>query len=130
MSLVTSVSRAASNFRDFAFGRYDKSPLFTAAEERAMAAGGELVREVFEAFRDPQYQFRTVRGIAQELGVLERQIAQIIQSHEELIRMSPAPSRDLHRLFILRSKSSEPSLKELISEWQMFQKGQDFLEPA
>ena len=130
MPLVAVLSRAVSNLKNFAFGSFDKSSTFIADEEKAIAVGGESVAKVFSELRNTEFDFRTARGLARAVGISEGQVTQIIQTHDNLIRMSPAPGPDLQPIYVLKSRSPEPSLRELVAEWQMVQKGHDLLEPA
>ncbi len=80
--------------------------------------GGQVVdtsdayRRLKLALDDPQWEFRTVDGIAREVGLQPQQIAELLKMHPEIARKSAMTSPDGRELYTERSR--RPSARERI----------------
>ena len=79
---------------------------------RTVITAADAVK-VFEALEDPQWDFRTVPGIARETGLAPKQVATIIAQHRELTREAALPDRDGQPLFTLAER--KPSWREHVT---------------
>jgi hypothetical protein len=72
-------------------------------------------RKLLEALQNPDWDFRTIRGLANALALPQEEVARILDRFRSLgfVRESPLPGNDGERLFTLASKSV--SLKESLN---------------
>ena len=75
-------------------------------------------RKVLEALDNPNWDFRTVSGIAKDTGLSESEVRQILEKYPDYIRRSPLPDARGYGLYSLRSKPV--TLQELLSEARTF----------
>ena len=61
-------------------------------------------RRVIEALDDDRFDFRTVQGLSEALGVSEEAVQRILDDHEDLVRVSAAPGRNGEALYTLRAR--------------------------
>jgi hypothetical protein len=61
-------------------------------------------RRVIEALDDQDFDFRTVQGLAEALGLSEETVQQVLDEHDDLVRVSAAPGRSGEALYTLRSR--------------------------
>jgi hypothetical protein len=61
-------------------------------------------RRVFEALSDPQWDFRTLRGLASDVGLSEAQVRAILERYPDLVRKPIVPDPKGRELFTLRSR--------------------------
>lgn len=59
---------------------------------------------VLEALANPQWDFRTVQGIAKETELTEEAVRTILNAYPNLVRQSPVPDRHSRPLFTLRGR--------------------------
>lgn len=63
-------------------------------------------REVFEALKDPRWDFRTIDGIASSTKLDPTRVSQTIERYPDLIRRSSVPGPNGKDLFTLRKDLS------------------------
>lgn len=68
-------------------------------------------RKVFEALANPEWDYRTIGGLASETGLDRSMIEKTLDQWSDLIRQSPVPSKRGSDLYTLH----EPSLREALS---------------
>src|SRR5687768_7543107 len=61
-------------------------------------------RAVIQALANPEWDFRTIDGIAKETGMTPEQVAEVIKEYPQHIRKSLAKGRESRDLYTLRSK--------------------------
>lgn len=61
-------------------------------------------KSVLEALANPQWDFRTVHGIAKDTGLTEGAVRTILNAYPNLVRQSPVPDRYGRPLFTLRGR--------------------------
>jgi hypothetical protein len=61
--------------------------------------------KVFEALSDPEWDFRTVAGVSKATGLLEGEVATVLEKYPDLIRKSPVRDANGRELYTLRSRS-------------------------
>ena len=61
-------------------------------------------RKVFEALSDPEWDFRTVAGVSKATGLLETEVAAVLEKYPDLIRKSPVRDAKGRDLYTLRSR--------------------------
>jgi hypothetical protein len=64
----------------------------------------EDARKVLEALDKPEYDFRTVPGIARETKLDEETIRRVIEQHPDLIRLSSVPGPKGEELYTLSAR--------------------------
>ena len=75
-------------------------------------------RRVFEALSDPQWDFRTVRGISKATALSEAEVNAILQKYPDLVRRSLVRDEDGSELFTLASRTPGP--QEIVSQFRSF----------
>ncbi len=75
-------------------------------------------RKLFEALSDPQWDFRTIEGLAQSTGLPETQIRQLLEKYRAFVRQSPVLDRRGRELYTLAARGS--SLREWLSTTRAF----------
>ena len=63
--------------------------------------------KVFEALADPDWDFRTVEGIAKSAKLTPKEVMEVIQKHEDLTRKSSIPDRHGREIYTLKEKNTE-----------------------
>ena len=61
-------------------------------------------QKVFKALSDPNWDFRTVSGIATETSVPEATVRKILQKYPQLVRKSAVKDQEGSVLYTLKSK--------------------------
>jgi hypothetical protein len=61
-------------------------------------------RRIIEALDDDQFEFRTVQGLSEALDLPEATIQQVLDEHDDLVRVSAVPGRNGEALYTLRSR--------------------------
>ncbi len=61
-------------------------------------------RRVIEALVDERFDFRTVQGISEALDLPEATVQEVLDGHDDLVRLSAAPGRNGEALYTLRSQ--------------------------
>jgi hypothetical protein len=64
--------------------------------------------KVLTALADPEWDFRTVSGIARATSIPEDEIQKILEKYPDFIRKSPIPDVKGRDLFTLRSRPIGP----------------------
>jgi hypothetical protein len=64
----------------------------------------ENARLVLDAVADEEYDFRTVDGVADATGLAPSLVQEILDDHEDLVRLSPVPGPNREALYTLRSR--------------------------
>jgi hypothetical protein len=75
-------------------------------------------RKVFEALSDPEWDFRTIRGISKATGLKEADIDGVLQKYPDLVRRSLVRDEDGNDLFTLASRTPGP--QEIVSQIRSF----------
>jgi hypothetical protein len=75
-------------------------------------------RKVFEALSDPQWDFRTVDGIAKAINLKPEEVKAVIDKYPDLVRKSLVRGSDNKDLFTLASRP--PRAQELLSQFTNF----------
>ena len=75
-------------------------------------------RKVFEALSDPQWDFRTVNGIAAANGIPAVEVESILQKYPDLVRRSLVRDGYGNELFTLASRLPGPL--EIVSQIRSF----------
>ena len=73
---------------------------------------------MFEALADPNWDFRTIDGLAQSTGLPEGLIKQILSNYRPFVRQSPVLDRRSRELYTLSSRGS--TFRELLSTARAF----------
>ena len=66
----------------------------------------EVARRLRSALDDPRWEFRTVEGIADEMGLQPEQVGQLLKAYPDVGRKSPLRSRDGRELYTGRRRPS------------------------
>ncbi len=88
------------------------------AEIEPSGRNDENLKRVLAALSDESWDFRTVDGICKATGFTPELVAQILEAHPEVIRISPVPDRKGRPLYTLRSRS--PRFKEILASLRAF----------
>ncbi len=64
-------------------------------------------RKVLAALADPQWDFRTVQGIARETGLPEPEVSVILNKYPDLIRRAYVPDPSGRDLFTLKERPAK-----------------------
>lgn len=75
-------------------------------------------RAVFEALSDPQWDFRTIRGISTATGLTSHDVESILHKYPDLIRRSLVRDEEGNELFTLASRPPGP--QEIVSQFRSF----------
>ncbi|MBI2399071.1 MAG: hypothetical protein HYV17_14880 [Xanthomonadales bacterium] len=80
----------------------------------------DIEKAILEALADQKYKWRTTRGVAQQLGVDEKDILKAIQDNEEAIVQSSTPSSDGSPLYTTRAKfhQSGSSFEKIVAAFK------------
>ena len=73
---------------------------------------------VYEALSDPQWDFRTVEGIARTTGLSGEEVAGVLDRHKGEIRRSMVPDRQGRTLYTLKSRPKKA--QEWLAEIRAF----------
>ena len=89
----------------------------SARKDWRRAVSESEARQVFKALSDPQWDFRTIDGLARSTGLAEDRIEQILREYRPLVRQSAVldRGRDLYTL-----ASRRPKFRELLSTARAF----------
>lgn len=69
----------------------------------------ETEKSVLEALADNKYKWRTPRGVAEQLGINEEEILQVIRNNESVIAQSSTPSSEGSPLYTTRTNLHQTS---------------------
>jgi hypothetical protein len=75
-------------------------------------------RKVFEALSDPRWDFRTIRGISEAVGLLSDQVESILHRYPDLVRRSLVSDEQGNELYTLASR--RPGPQEIFSNVSSF----------
>lgn len=75
-------------------------------------------RKVFKALANPEWDFRTVRGLINETGLSPTEIHKIFSSYPQLVRKSLVPSREGRDIYALHSRGN--AVKETLNVVRAF----------
>lgn len=78
----------------------------------------EVWEKILVALKDEQWEFRTVEGMAEEIGFSPETIQACIQNHESEVRQALVRDSDGRVLYTDRSRKK--SLREFLSEMRAF----------
>lgn len=68
-----------------------------------------IEQQILEALEDSRYKWRTLQGIASQVGVQEPEVLQVISNNSDRIVQSSIPSTDGSPLFTTRQHFREMS---------------------
>lgn len=69
---------------------------------------------VYEALADPNWDFRTVKGISRHTGLDEARVTELLERHASEVRKKVTRKREL----IYTLKSRPPKLREILADLQ------------
>ncbi len=61
-------------------------------------------REVFAALANPEWDFRTISGIAEDTRLSESEVANVLDKHSDLVRKALVPDVQGRKLFTLKDR--------------------------
>jgi hypothetical protein len=61
-------------------------------------------RRVIEALADERFDFRTIQGLSEAVGLPEATVQHVLEDHDDLVRVSAAPGSNGEALYTLRSR--------------------------
>jgi hypothetical protein len=70
-----------------------------------------MERKIFEALSDSRWDYRTVDGIADQVGVATTSVFEVLNKYSDLVRKVGMPDRKGRELYTLRSRPETPSEK-------------------
>lgn len=72
-------------------------------------------RSVLGALSNPDWDFRTVGGIAREAGLDPAQVTETLERRSDIVRRSPVPGPNGEDLYTLRDRDGRDSIREALS---------------
>lgn len=77
-------------------------------------------KAILEALADQKFKWRTPRGVAQQLGVDEKDVLHAIRNNEDVIVQSSTPSSDGSPLYTTRAKfhQSGSSIEKIVAAFK------------
>jgi hypothetical protein len=67
----------------------------------------DVDQKVLDALSDQNFKWRTVSGVAEQVGVREEDVLDVISRHPDEVVQASVPSRDGERLFTTRQHFRE-----------------------
>lgn len=64
----------------------------------------DVAHRLRSALDDPRWKFRTIEGIAGQVGLEPEQVEELLDAHPELVRKSPLTSEEGRELFTDRDR--------------------------
>ncbi len=90
----------------------------SASKDWRRAVSDSEARQVLEALGDPQWDFRTIEGLARSTGLSEGRVEDILHQYHPFIRQSAVLDRRGRGLYTLASR--RPKFRELLSTARAF----------
>jgi hypothetical protein len=76
----------------------------TPAESESATAMDSTTKAIYEALQDPQYDFRTISGIANATHIMAGVVRTTLEKHPELFRLSAVPAPTGESLYTLKER--------------------------
>jgi|SRR5271155_5825735 len=82
--------------------RQNQPGLFT--DEDLRKVSGPIEKAVLEALANPNWDYRTVFGIAKETSLPEREVKEVLETWPQLVRKSTIAGKNGQALYTLRAR--------------------------